>query len=63
VVPVVLIYFLFISGIRENDLKKCMTDIPVTDGMIELLKYCQDVLCFMGSDYAFGFGIFKLFLD
>jgi 2,3-diketo-5-methylthio-1-phosphopentane phosphatase len=37
-----LIYFLFISGIRENDLKKCMTDIPVTDGMIELLKYCQD---------------------
>lgn len=41
-VPVVLIYFLFISGIRENDLKKCMTDIPITDGMIELLKYCQD---------------------
>ena len=37
-----LIYFSFISGIRENDLKKCMTDIPVTDGMIELLKYCQD---------------------
>lgn len=34
--------YLHSIGVTERDMKQCLHEIPVTDGMEQLLKYCSD---------------------
>ncbi|XP_063421098.1 probable phosphatase phospho2 [Mytilus trossulus] len=34
--------YLYEIGTKEEDIRKCMEEIPLTEGMADLLKYCND---------------------